>query len=380
MDSRNRRIPGLSTRNGRFYAQLWIERSDGRKSPRRFPLTVDGRPVEGIAEAKTAMEVLRHQRREDKLPAEGRKPSFEEFADAYLESGETLQKKKRTVHFHRLSIGRWKAHIGAVRIDKITPAHAASFKNKRLKGEGTVKKRSTSTGPRTVNTDLMVLRRILAAAKEAGHLRETPVIPLMDEPPPKRRTLISTADFNALLAACQTADLKNGQQLSDYLQFLAYSGAREQEALCVAWDDVDIENGTMAIGSGGTAKNRETRTIDLNPDLLDLLKQMETRRQPDSRWLFPSPQRGKHDRRTKTFRETFKRVRDAAKLPHVGFHHLRVMFISRAVMAGVDYLTIASWVGHKDGGVLIGRVYGRLRDDHRRKMAARLRLNGGGEE
>jgi hypothetical protein len=43
-----------------------------------------------------------------------------------------------------------------------------------------------------------------------------------------------------------------------------------------------------------------------------------------------------------------------------------------AVMSGIDYMTIASWVGHKDGGVLIGKVYGHLADDHKKDMAAKL--------
>jgi hypothetical protein len=38
----------------------------------------------------------------------------------------------------------------------------------------------------------------------------------------------------------------------------------------------------------------------------------------------------------------------------------------------VDYMTIAAWVGHKDGGVLIGKVYGHLSDDHKRETAKRL--------
>jgi hypothetical protein len=35
---------------------------------------VDGRPVETITEAKEAMEILRHQRRENRLPTDRRKP------------------------------------------------------------------------------------------------------------------------------------------------------------------------------------------------------------------------------------------------------------------------------------------------------------------
>jgi hypothetical protein len=37
-------------------------------------------------------------------------------------------------------------------------------------------------------------------------------------------------------------------------------------------------------------------------------------------------------------------------------------------------MTIARWVGHKDGGVLIGKVYGHLCDDHRKQQAQRIRF------
>ena len=41
-------------------------------------------------------------------------------------------------------------------------------------------------------------------------------------------------------------------------------------------------------------------------------------------------------------------------------------------MSGIDFMTIARWLGHKDGGILIGKVYGHLADDHRKAQAARM--------
>ena len=35
-------------------------------------------------------------------------------------------------------------------------------------------------------------------------------------------------------------------------------------------------------------------------------------------------------------------------------------------------MTIAKWVGHKDGGILVGKVYGHLSDEHARKQAMKL--------
>ncbi len=75
-DSRNRRVPGLYIRNGRYYGQLWVDRGNGKKTARRFPLLNDsGKPAGTLAEAKQAFEIKRHERRENALPSAGCKPS-----------------------------------------------------------------------------------------------------------------------------------------------------------------------------------------------------------------------------------------------------------------------------------------------------------------
>src|SRR5213080_5181495 len=74
-DSRNRRIPGLYIRGGRFYAQLWIDLGNGKKAARRFPLrNGDNQPVRTLSAAREALEIKRHERRENQLPAIGYKP------------------------------------------------------------------------------------------------------------------------------------------------------------------------------------------------------------------------------------------------------------------------------------------------------------------
>jgi integrase len=51
---------------------------------------------------------------------------------------------------------------------------------------------------------------------------------------------------------------------------------------------------------------------------------------------------------------------------------LRRYFITRAVELGVDFKTISSWQGHRDGGVLIAKTYSYLRNEHSELMAKRL--------
>jgi hypothetical protein len=47
------------------------------------------------------------------------------------------------------------------------------------------------------------------------------------------------------------------------------------------------------------------------------------------------------------------------------------------VMAGIDFMTIAAWLGHKDGGILVGKVYGHLLDEHRQRAAKQVRFGSG---
>ena len=44
------------------------------------------------------------------------------------------------------------------------------------------------------------------------------------------------------------------------------------------------------------------------------------------------------------------------------------------VMGGIDFMTIATWLGHKDGGILVGKIYGHLLDDHRKQAARKVRF------
>jgi integrase len=135
---------------------------------------------------------------------------------------------------------------------------------------------------------------------------------------------------------------------------------------------VDFEHGQLTIGADGDTKNSAARVVDFNPKLKVLLLDMKKRGQGVSQWLFPSPQRGEKDIPVRTFKESLNLARAHAKLPRVAFHDLRHHFINYAVMSGIDYMTIAKWVGHRDGGILIGKVYGHLADDHAKAQAQRM--------
>jgi integrase len=130
----------------------------------------------------------------------------------------------------------------------------------------------------------------------------------------------------------------------------------------------------LCIGADGDTKNSDSRDIQFNTELDKVANELLDMLPCDTEWLFPSPQRGKKDRHSKTFRESLRIVAKASGLEWVGFHHFRVYFASTAVMAGIDYMTIAEWLGHQDGGQLVAEVYGHLNDAHKKSAAKLLKF------
>jgi integrase len=393
-DSRNRKIPGLYLRGRRYYGQVWAERGPGLpKTARRFPLAdEDGQPVAGLTAARAALDRLRAAKHQGKLPEAGRRPTFTAAVADYLAAAVTQHKRPRTLSLERLKLDLWLAHLGDLRIDRIGTPHLAAYREKRLAGCDLNGRRYAPCSLRTVALDFVILRNVLKAAVDSGKLPALPRFPKVRPPKPARRPLLTPGQFEDLRLACHALQsdgeplTKNGDQLEDYLRFLAYTGAREQGALRVRWNHVCFDTRRVyigapadftasaagSIGEGGDDKGHGAPYVNFNPALAALLKTMHDHRAPDCSFLFPSPQRGKRDIPARNFRQSLNYVRECAGLPWVGFHDLRHYFASTSIMAGIDFMTVAKWLGHKDGGVLIGKVYGHLADEHRQDMADRL--------
>lgn len=363
-DARKRPVRGLWVRNGRYYARLSLEdAATGRRTVRRVPL--EG--AQTVAQAQNALRKLMTQREDRTLPTLKRVPKFRDYVGAYLQFHETVKdaKSPRTLATERIHLGQWINHLGDTRLNHITPAMINAF----IEG-----RQAAGRSGRTVNLGIVVLRNVLKRAVDDGWLQRLPtenIRPLKWTP--KRKRLFT---LDHILKVCQVAlkVSKNGQQLSDFLKLLAFSGARMSEALRLKYPAVNWEQKQLAIGADFATKNREMRVVDFNPELEAHLRDMHSRRAPDVDWLFPSPRRGRNDRGALSFRESLRLARKAAGLPDFGFHDCRHFFISYCVMSGVDYMTIARWAGHKDGGVLIGKVYGHLHNEHTRRAASLIRF------
>ena len=103
-----------------------------------------------------------------------------------------------------------------------------------------------------------------------------------------RRDFLTTEQVQRVIDQAEHAG-SNGAMLADLLKLLAYSGAREMEALRLRWPDVDFNTQRLHIGRDGQTKNREPRTVDFSTDLATHLRDMHMRKAPDSHGCFRRP-------------------------------------------------------------------------------------------
>jgi integrase len=379
-DGRKQPIRGLWVRNGRFYAQITCEDGNtGEKKTRRVSLLdKDEKPVSTVPQAVEALNRLRTKRSDNVLPVLTRTPKFADYVKVYLGfigAGDGLR-KRATIARYEYSLGQWAKHIGGVHLDKMRRHHIHAFIAAR-KQEGIAN--------RTINGDVKALRNLLKHAVDERRIHTLPTAnmrPLKDAQ--VKRTLFSVEDLERLcssaLATKQdgTPLLKNGEQLWDYVLIMAYSGARCHEALGLKWEDVDFQGERLWIRRQvtqrgiDTPKNGKERAVDFNPKLKAHLLDMQKRGHGVSEWLFPSPHRAEKDYPAHDFSASLRLALSHAKIVNKNFHDLRHHFISYAVMSGVDFGTVASWVGHSDGGALLCKTYSHLNDEHKKAMAQRV--------
>lgn len=231
--------------------------------------------------------------------------------------------------------------------------------------------RSKQIAARTFNYDRETLVRVLDHAVRDGLILDNPALVIKRRKSTSKKFDIPTRDqFAKLLDALR--DLRaDAQSAVELCELLAYSGCRLGEATAIEWAHIDFKEKRFTVTGGETGtKNHEVRVVPLFPALESLLLRLQAD--------LPIPPEST-DRITKiaSAKTAMANACRNAKLPHFTHHHLRHFFCSNAIEAGVDFKAIAGWLGHKDGGLLVAKTYGHLRDEHSAAMALRMTFESG---
>lgn len=222
------------------------------------------------------------------------------------------------------------------------------------------KERAAQVSARTFNMELATIQHACRYAMQGGIFNSSPADHIRTiKLDAKTVTTLTRDEFGALLAELRQSP--KAAAAADLATFLAYSGCRLNEALGVTWGDVDFTAGTVKITGGvrGT-KNRRQRIIPLFAPLRRLLES----------WTKGAPTAPIFTHLNSKTALTNAAVR--AGLPHVNHHTFRHCFATWSLQSGVDVPTVAHWLGHQDGGVLVMKTYSHVLAEHSRAMAAKV--------
>jgi integrase len=153
-------------------------------------------------------------------------------------------------------------------------------------------------------------------------------------------------------------------------RFMAYSGARLAEAARALWGD---DCGQYLVVHGTKTEKSRDRSLPMNSALRGLIDQIRGRREHEASVLGePPPRPSDPILRVQEAQKTIDRACKTLGIARLTHHDFRHLFATRCLESGVDPKTVADWLGHADGGVLVLRTYGHIRPDHAAAAAEKV--------
>ncbi|HMO41504.1 MAG TPA: tyrosine-type recombinase/integrase [Saprospiraceae bacterium] len=286
-----------------------------------------------------------------------RHETFDSFADEVLRNRESTHALS-TVKAEKGHLKIIKSHFGDIRMDLIQPADVNSFICKRKKD---------GIGNRTINIELNLLRIIFNYALDSRVILKNPMSGIKNlKELIKERLCLSKEEFLHLIE--EAKKLPRSAQMATWIQVSAYTGMRPSEVLHLEWKDIDFEKSRICVTpkEGNPTKIGKFRHVPINQELLPVLtKWRET-------WMEVKQTKGfthdwvffyyaKPEIRAQGFRSSFEKALKNASVRPNSRYEFRHFFISEAVMAGIQDITIAKWVGNSPQ--MIWKHYGHLRTD-----------------
>ena len=286
------------------------------------------------------------------------KLSFGIIAMRWLQTKKSVNKPSSIVRRNNC-IKNLASFLGDRPINKIQPHHCEEWDSWR----------SPNVSAQTRNHELSTLKTVLSYAVDHGLILNNPASTLKRSPIRQREKLIpSREQFHELIQAIRISDGRKDSQAkakngADFVELLAYSGCRKKEASSLRWRDVNFGKNQFLVTGGETGtKNQRHRTVPMISQMRELLKRIKPENVNPNDRIVPI------DSAKKALDTACRRL----KYPRYTHHSFRHLFATQAIESGVDIPTVAKWMGHVDGGALLMKTYGHLRDEHSREMAGKV--------
>lgn len=234
----------------------------------------------------------------------------------------------------RYSYDKLLPHFGHLAVRDITPAHVASYVEKRK--AGTIGRPSVG---HTIARELSVLNAAINHARKAKRITkaEQPFIKLPASSPPRERWL-SEAEAGRLIAASR-GKAKKLPRIFRFIHLAFGTAGRKSAILELRRKQVDMEKGIIYLNPEGRAQTKKKRaTIPISDELRPVLAQI-LNQIPDKDEAFLLDHAG-------SIRTSFATARRLAKLgKDVTPHTIRHTWATWRAQAGVPLWSIAGVLG-----------------------------------
>jgi len=210
--------------------------------------------------------------------------------------------------------------ISLLRLNEVTPAEIATFRDRRLKD-----------GNRTTEYDLVLLRHAwnIAVNEWDWKLPTNPVHKVrFPKPSPHRERRLRQGEYELLKTNCK----ERVWYLWPVIELAIETGMRRGELLSLEWKNIYLDSNRLVLN---TTKNGKARIVPLTAIAKAVLKQIN---QDDDK-VFPVTD--------VAVRQAWERLRASCEITDLTFHDLRHEAISRLFEKGLNVPEVASISGHK---------------------------------
>jgi integrase len=326
------------TESERWMVDVQVEHADGRVERVRKVSPIQSKRGAEQYEQEVRANLLFAARRPPPLPDPPPRPpempTFGEFVEEYMQNHASVRCKPSSMAAKRSVL---RCHIapavGHLRLDQINRRWADGYSARCL---------SRGLKPRTINTHLGLVRRVLQIAYEWGVLPTAPPRLEFMKPGQGRTDFLKEDDAEKLLAA------PIDEQILAMVRVALRTGLRLGELLALRWEDIDLQTGTLRVERTlwhgqmtGTPKNGKTRHLPLAANTIAALRSIRHLKGPV---VFC-----RVDGRMWSQRQALKfltRACAAAGIRRVTWHVLRHSFASHLVMQGTPLRVVQELMGH----------------------------------
>ena len=215
--------------------------------------------------------------------------------------------------------------------------------------------------PTVINACIAYLRRVFDIAINEGLIGENPARSMKRKRPRKKLLdLPSRTQFQAIVSQVRKSRSRWREAAADFIEGLAYSGMRKEEATMLNWSDISLEPGHEHMAIRGTKTASAARIVPLTDAMIELLSRI--------------PRSGPKVFAAHSALLSLAKACEAVQARKLTHHDLRHLFATTCIEGGVDIPAVSRWLGHSDGGALAMKTYGHLRPLHSAEAVKKVKF------